>query len=229
MKRGSASRSYHQTSQSLDLSRYVACEGTRRPRVEGIHLSHVNEPAHEILIAQCADRLLGLLPCCVFHNPTMVSTSYPGDSPLRSTYPHPYRTRGQCPNPSIQRPTTKIKPERPAISTYWRPPSTFHSEVVTHQQKAPPPLWCCVRRATNGGQVRETRLTLPHKVFQVVPLDVVGQITDIDTPFLLRRFSDGRHHLLLSLGTFFKTSGRSNPATTTVAGPRVASRCTAHR
>ena len=138
----------------------MASEGARQPKDEGIHLSHVNEPAHEVLVAQCANSLLGLLPCCVFHNPAMVSAQQQRDFLLQPTYPHPYRTRGQCPNPSIQRPTTKIKPERPAISTYWRPPSTFHSEVVTHQQKVPPPLWNCVR-SKQATAVQRGRLVSP--------------------------------------------------------------------
>lgn len=145
MKRGSASRSYHQPDQSLVFPMRMAAEKTRRPGNEGLHLSHVNQSAHEILIAQRVDSLLSLLPCCVFHNPTRVRMQSRNHQALQPTHPHPYRTRGQCPNPSIQRPTTKTKPERPAISTYWRPPSTFHSEVTIHRQKALPPLKLGVR------------------------------------------------------------------------------------
>ena len=104
MNRGSASRSYHQ-------KRSVACSSKRRrpaaetprPWVEGIHLSHVNESAHEVLIAQCVDSLLGLLPCCVFHNPTRVSRrslrrfSVAGHSPASLQNP---RTMSQSVNPT---------------------------------------------------------------------------------------------------------------------------------
>ena len=76
------------------------------------YLPHVYESTHEVLVAECADGILGLFPCCVFHNP------WPRQRKLhipstKTTHPHPYKTRGQLPNPSIQRPTTKIKPERP--------------------------------------------------------------------------------------------------------------------
>ena len=33
------------------------------------YLSDVNESTHEVLVAERADGLLGLIPCSVFHNP----------------------------------------------------------------------------------------------------------------------------------------------------------------
>ena len=42
--------------------------------------------------------------------------------------------------------------------------------------------------------------TLSHEVFEVMPFDVVGEITDVDTTILLRRITYVRHHLLLGLG-----------------------------
>lgn len=70
------------------------------------YLANVDKSAHQILIGKCVDCLLGLLPCGVFHNPDSDQLKQ-RTSWSRVTYPHPYITRGQCPNPSIQRPTTK--------------------------------------------------------------------------------------------------------------------------
>lgn len=51
----------------------------------------------------------------------------------------------------------------------------------------------------------ELHLTLPHEIFQVMPFHIVGEIPDVDSTFLLRRFSNRSHHLLLCLSTFLKT------------------------
>lgn len=52
------------------------------------------------------------------------------------------------------------------------------------------------------------RLTLPHEILQVMPLDIVGQVTDIDPAVLLGRVADRLHHLLLCLSSLFETPGR---------------------
>lgn len=43
--------------------------------------------------------------------------------------------------------------------------------------------------------VRVRPLTLTHKVFEVMPLDIVGEIADVDATVLLRVGADVRHHL----------------------------------
>lgn len=104
------------------------------------YLANVDKSAHEILIGKCVDCLLGLLPCGVFHNPDFDQLKQ-CISWSRVTYPHPYITRGQCPNPSIQRSNNQKKTKKTSHSTYWRPPSTFHSEVIGHPRKEPPQLY----------------------------------------------------------------------------------------
>lgn len=37
--------------------------------VNATYFSNVDESTHEVLVAERVDRLLGLFPCCVFHNP----------------------------------------------------------------------------------------------------------------------------------------------------------------
>ena len=86
----------------------------QRGRQEWAYFSNVDKSAHQILVTEGVHGLLGLLPCCVFHNPKNDQLRTAEKAKL-VTDPHPYITRGQCPNPSIQRPTTKINQERPAI------------------------------------------------------------------------------------------------------------------
>ena len=50
-------------------------------------------------------------------------------------------------------------------------------------------------------------LTLAHKVLQVVPLDIVGEVADVDTAVLLRVFANVLHHLFFGDDALFKVSG----------------------
>lgn len=70
----------------------------------GTCLSDVDKSTHQVLVAERRDGILGLLPCCVLHNSgTTVSMHSRQEVPEEVTYPHPYKTHGQGPNPSIQR------------------------------------------------------------------------------------------------------------------------------
>lgn len=46
--------------------------------------------------------------------------------------------------------------------------------------------------------------TLSHKIFQVVPLNVIRQVADIDPAILLRLVTDVVHHLLASDGSILE-------------------------
>ena len=50
----------------------------------------------------------------------------------------------------------------------------------------------------------EVQRTLSHEVFEVMPFDVVSQITHVDTTVLLRGFAHRLHHLFFCGGTFFE-------------------------
>src|SRR3569833_2373765 len=70
------------------------------------HLSDVDESTHQVLVAECRDGILGLLPGSIFHN--SAGRSSQRSCPARSEKEVcaltriPTNTHGQCPNPSIQ-------------------------------------------------------------------------------------------------------------------------------
>ena len=49
-----------------------------------------------------------------------------------------------------------------------------------------------------------TLLTLSHKIFQMMPFDIVGKVAHIDATVLLGRFADGLHHLFFGDGTILE-------------------------
>ena len=103
------------------------------------YLSHVDESAHEILIAECTDGRLGLLPCCVFHNPyTRQQKAHTMRQVISPASLHNPRTIAQSVNPTSN---NQNKTGKTTITTHRRPPSTFHLEVTTHQRKALLRLW----------------------------------------------------------------------------------------
>ena len=204
MNRGSDSRSWD----ALTIS--ILCRSLQQSEALGqetrgfgeTHLSHVDEPTHKILVAECADGRLGLLPCCVFHNPYIrqekLDTIRQENSPASLHNP---RTIAQSVNPTS---VNQNKTRKTTITTHRRPPSTFHSEATTHQRKAL--LRLQARLALVDSNLIETMrgglLTLSHKIFQVMPFHIVGEVPNVDSTFLLGRFAYGGHHLLLGLRTF---------------------------
>jgi hypothetical protein len=64
-------------------------------------------------------------------------------------------------------------------------------------------------------------LTLAHKVLQVVPLDIVGEVADVDTTVLLRVFAHVLHHLFFCDDALFKVSGSCCCGTSFTIGRRV--------
>ena len=117
--------------------------------------------------------------------------------------------------------------------TRWRPPSTFHSEVVRHRQRELLQLFLLesARAERISGRLPPT---LPHEIFEMMPLDIVSQIANIDTAVLLGRFSERIHHLFFRRSAIFKGSGwrRTTTTSASVTRPRVSSRrvvCTSHR
>jgi len=51
--------------------------------------------------------------------------------------------------------------------------------------------------------------TLSHKIFKVMPLDIVGKVSDVNAAVLLRAITKALHHSVLCGCTFFVTSTRS--------------------
>lgn len=65
VNRGSASRSWRCVHVSVQCRR-----GRCNPLLgKTPYFADIDKSAHEILVAERVDRLLGLIPCCVFHNP----------------------------------------------------------------------------------------------------------------------------------------------------------------
>ena len=170
-----------------------------------------------VLTACCACSLVAYSTILVW------SEWVPNGRETPRTYPHPYISSGQSPNPSIQASNQKGKARDTAISTHRRPPSTFHSEATKHQQREPLQLWDNLISLTVADLDRN-QPTLSHKVFQMMPFHIVGQITDIDVTFLLRRITNRSHHLLLGLSTLLVRT-RGSGATSSASVARISSRC----
>ncbi len=75
MNRGSASRSWRYVLVSVRIWRSHHCGPLLG---KSSYFADIDESAHEVLIAERVDRLLGLIPCRVFHNPVRSQTSAPG-------------------------------------------------------------------------------------------------------------------------------------------------------
>src|SRR5262249_49842776 len=81
------------------------------------------------------------------------------------------------------------------------------------------------RGAVSRGPIfaSETRLTLTHEIFEVMPLDIVRQVADVDSTVLLRVLTYARHDLLFAR-PILEATRRSTTARTVRV--RVASRRT---
>jgi hypothetical protein len=82
------------------------------------YFSNINKSTHEVLVAERVDGLLSLLPRSIFHNTGTMSISTPMSRESGTTDPHPYITRGQRPNPSIQRSFNSQKKNQKTIHIY---------------------------------------------------------------------------------------------------------------
>ena len=130
MNRGSASRSCEGES-TVSANEDYQGNGTAQT-----YFSDIDQTAHEILVAQCIDSLLGLIPCCVFHNSVVLSAKTTFLVSIEATYPHPYIYHGPGPiRQSNVQTITKRKTRIASRITHWRPPSTFHSEVIRHRRR----------------------------------------------------------------------------------------------
>lgn len=122
-------------------------------------------------------------------------------------------------------------------STHWRPPSTFHSEEVTHRQREPLQLQSTTthhRSAFHRSQRQppppRSWLTLSHKILEVMPLDIVGKVADIDSAVLLGGIANGLHHVLFGDRSIFGCSARRVTTSTVRRSRRSSStRCTQRR
>ena len=110
------------------------------------------------------------------------------------------RTTSQPVNPTIHQKPRRGYHKRTRQITHRRPPSTFHSEATTRRRREPlqlsrnhVSLWTLA--ASQPTRVAE-KPTLSHKVLEMVPFDVVGQVADVDPAVLLRRLANVVHGLL---------------------------------
>lgn len=65
-----------------------------------------------------------------------------------------------------------------------------------------------------------SRHTLSHKILEVVPFDIVGQIADVDAAVLLRRFPNVVHDLFTMSGAVFESSMRWSGVTNSLSSSR---------
>jgi hypothetical protein len=120
------------------------------------------------------------------------------------TYPHPYKNRGQ--------PVQPVNPRIPKL------PRRKAREPATNQPTFDIPLGRsntsakstspagAERLAQPGSQKTDTKLTLAHEIFEVMPLDIVGEVADVDTAVLLGVFAYVRHHLVFGSVAVFGAS-----------------------
>jgi hypothetical protein len=68
------------------------------------YFANIDQPAHQVLVTKRRDGLLGLIPCCVFHNPERMSACAEG---IRGTVLTriPTITRGPGPIRQSKRPS----------------------------------------------------------------------------------------------------------------------------
>jgi hypothetical protein len=69
------------------------------------YLPNIDESAHEVLVAEGVDSLLGLFPRSIFYNATNLLARRPFTKRPLFTYPHPYIIQGTTSHPSIQHPS----------------------------------------------------------------------------------------------------------------------------
>lgn len=62
--------------------------------------------------------------------------------------------------------------------------------------------------------IATTLLTLSHKIFKVMPLDIVGKVSHIDPTVLLGRIANGLHHVFFGDGAILKSGRRITTAST---------------
>jgi len=56
----------------------------------------------------------------------------------------------------------------------------------------------------NGRRKKPKRLTLAHKVLEVVPLNIVRKVSDVDPTVLLRAVTKTLHHSVLCCSSVFR-------------------------
>ena len=71
-------------------------------RSAGSHLSDIDQAAHEVLVAESLDSILGLVPRSIFHNSGQVRMCRCWPKVMVRLTRIPTSTSGQRPNPSIQ-------------------------------------------------------------------------------------------------------------------------------
>jgi hypothetical protein len=130
-----------------------------------------------------------------------------------TTYPHPYskpRTSSPIRQPIIPN-VKKIHDQKGKASSTpaqsFSPPLTSHWEEARRRQIR-------LRQLYTVRQCDKTLswLTLTHKILEMMPLDIVREVSDVDTSVLLRVFAHVGHHLLLVF-VVARTTTRCNRAT----------------
>lgn len=155
------------------------------------NLPNVNQAAHEVLVAQLGDGLLCLFPGGVFNNATWYISQRHSVGEARQCLPAPLLRDAERPagQSSCSRPNGSRRKMSTSGAGNWRgtgvqdAPWTFHWEAAGHRQTRLLRLvtvsHCVLDRPSREG------LTLSHKVLEVMPLDIVGQVADVDSAVLL--------------------------------------------
>lgn len=168
-------------------------------------LSNVNQTTHKVLIAELIHGLLSLVSCRIFHNsvdllvtgtlatirgqweslPASLQSSE-DSAPIRQPN-HPSKPQGRGATKESQPNNHAIKPtfDIPLGSSNTSAKRTSPAKSRRPSVKIPP-------------EIEVKFLTLSHKVLEVVPFDVVGKISHVDTAVLLGGLADVGHHLLAS-------------------------------
>ena len=162
------------------LIQQIRISATALHHIDGTvaYLSNVNKSTHEVLIAESVDGLLSLLPRGIFYN--AVDYQQAINVLLGSVRHLPaslHNPRNNVPIRQSNIPSmTKKKKRFKKPATYRRPPSTFHSEAIAHQQRGPLQLEKTdpqLAHIPSDSSPALEKLTRSHKVFEVMPLNIV--------------------------------------------------------
>lgn len=160
--------------------------------------------------------------------PTISRTARPSPSTQQSIKSKP--TKGGRGNPETGKGTKRKPAANYALAPTFDIPfgssktsAKITSPAVNHaersfpppgQPRIPNPTRCNGRSSNRKQQINKsharhdmTLLTLSHKVFQMMPFDIVREVAHIDATVLLGRLAHGLHHLFFGGSAIFERSG----------------------
>lgn len=137
------------------------------------NLADINEPTHQILVAESVDRVLCLISCLIFNDATTyVSTLIIAISSLCDHLPASlYHDRTTTPYPSTNVHHNQEKASN--TSHQLSPPCSFRLEVIVRRRKALRQLICFVSLRLFASSNPSSKHTLTHEILQMMPLNIV--------------------------------------------------------